>query len=120
MHPLFQNLNKTTFNITNPQYWTQYLTADVRQTSIAIAVWLIPVLLFAYADYGLFGLGHKFTVLLTLRLIFCAFSLYTIFVLRKVTTPREYDYIFLRWAASVIVLVLFITIVGHHLLPRTA
>ncbi|MEM5795467.1 MAG: GGDEF domain-containing protein [Bacillota bacterium] len=107
MRPFFTKLIEA-FNVDDPQYRAHYLAADTRQTSIAIAVWQIPVLLFTYADYGIFGLSPMFTALLTLRLVFCAFSLYTISVLRKVTTPPEYDQIFLRWAAFTIAITLFI------------
>jgi hypothetical protein len=41
------------------QYRANYLVEDARQTSIAIAVWLIPVLLFAYPEYLIFGLNRN-------------------------------------------------------------
>lgn len=83
-----------------------YLAADARQTRIAIAVWLVPVLFFAYPDYLIFGLSPAFTGLLTLRIAFCAFSLYTIGAMRKVVTVRDYEYVFLRWAAFAVCAVL--------------
>ncbi len=88
-------------------YREHYLAADARQTRIAIAVWLVPVLLFAYADYHFFGAGRQFMALFTVRLAFCAFSLYTISALARVSTAREYDNIFLRWAAFGVVAVLY-------------
>ena len=36
-------------------YRAYYLATDARHTRIAIAIWLIPVLLFAYLDYLVFG-----------------------------------------------------------------
>lgn len=91
------DLNKAT-DALEPQYRAHYLAADARQTSVAIAVWMVPVLLFAYADYHFFGAGPKFAASLALRVAFCAFSLFTIRALAKVATAREYDGIFLRWA----------------------
>lgn len=90
-----------------PQYRAHYLAADARQTSIAIAVWLIPSLLFAYSDYLIFGSSPRFAVSLALRLVFFLFSVYTIFALLKVATARDYDKIFLRWAAFATIVVLF-------------
>jgi len=91
-----------------PQYRACYLASDARQTSVAIAVWLVPVVLFAYADYHIFGLGPTFTASVAVRLAFCGISLYTIAALRKVATAREYDRIFLWWAAAAIAAVLFL------------
>ncbi|SMC45222.1 GGDEF domain-containing protein [Sporomusa malonica] len=89
-------------------YRAYYLVADARHTRVAIAVWLIPVLLFAYSDYLLFGYSSKFVLSLAIRLVFFVFSLYTIYALFKVSTGREYDYIFLRWAMFATAVVLFI------------
>lgn len=91
-----------------PEFRTHYLAVDARQSSVAIAVWLIPVLLFAYGDYQIFAAGPKFMALLALRLAFCLFSLYTIAALTKVASVRDYDHIFIRWAAVTIVLVLYL------------
>lgn len=90
------------------KYRAHYLAADARQASNAIAVWMIPVLLFAYPEYLIFGSSPKFAGLLALRLAFCVFSLYTISVVLKVATAREYDYAFLRWAILATAVVLFL------------
>lgn len=88
-------------------YRNYFLVTDARHTRVAIAVWLIPVLIFAYSDYLIFGYSSKFMALLAIRLVFSIFSLYTIYALLKVSTAREYDYIFLRWAMFAIAIVLF-------------
>lgn len=106
MRPFIPNLTEA-FDVLDSQYRAHYLATDARQTSTVIAVWLIPVLFFAYAEYGLFGLSPRFAASLTLRLVFCLFSLYTISALLKVDTPRNYDYIFLRWAVLTTALILF-------------
>ncbi len=90
-----------------PRYRAHYLAADARQTSVAIFVWLFPAVFFAYADYLIFGWGLTFAATAAVRLAFCGVSLYTIAALRKVATAREYDRIFLWWAAAAIVSVLF-------------
>lgn len=89
------------------QYRAYYLAADARQTSIAIAVWMLPVLFFAYPDYLTFGASPKFAGLLVLRIVLCLFSFYTIFALLRTASSSDYDYLFLRWAActSIVVLV---------------
>jgi diguanylate cyclase (GGDEF)-like protein len=91
-----------------PSYRVHYLAADARQTIVAIVIWLAPAILFAYADYLIFGWGPTFAASAAVRLAFCVVSLYTIAALRKVATPEEYDRIFLRWAASAIAAVLYL------------
>lgn len=91
-----------------PEYRAHYLAADARQTRVAIAVWLVPATLFGYADYLLFGWSTAFVVLAAVRLAFLLYSLGTIAALRKVATAREYDRIFLWWAAGAIVVVLIL------------
>lgn len=118
MHPPLSARTDSLDDLEN-QYREHYLAADARQTSIAIGVWLIPVVFFAYPDYLLFGLSSKFAGLLALRLAFCLFSLYTIFVMRKVATPRDYDHAFLRWAAFAVAAVLFFNYSWAHLVPPT-
>jgi diguanylate cyclase (GGDEF)-like protein len=100
-------------------YRDHYLTADVRQTCIAIAVWLVPLLLFGYADYLLFGAGPQFAASSALRLAFCAFSFYTIAALRKVATVRDYDKVFLRWAAFGVAVVLYLNYTWAGRVPPT-
>lgn len=100
-----------------PRYRAHYLAADARQTSVAIAVWLFPVVFFVYADYLIFGWTTLFSVLATIRLAFCAFSLYTIAALKKVAAAREYDHIFLRWATFSIVVVLVVNYFWARFVP---
>lgn len=100
-----------------PRYRAHYLAADARQTIVAIAVWLFPATLLAGADYLNFGWSSLFAVLAASRLAFCAFSLYTIAALRKVSTPREYDILFLRWAAFSIAVVLLVNYIWARFVP---
>lgn len=104
-----------------PRYRAHYLAADARQTSVAIAVWMIPVLLFAYGDYMLFGPSPRFAVSLALRLTFCGFSLYTIYALTKVATARDYERVFLCWAAVGAAAVLYLNYTwARHVPPNGA
>ncbi|MDT8903726.1 GGDEF domain-containing protein [Anaeroselena agilis] len=98
-------------------YREHYLAADARQASVAIAAWLVPLLLFAGGDYFLFGASRQLVVLLTLRLAFAAFSLYTISALAKITTPREYDNILLRWAVFAVIAVLYFNYAWARYIP---
>lgn len=116
MHPFSPAKNKT-FDDLDTQYRSHYLSADARQTSIAIAVWLVPMLLFAYGDYLIWGFSPKFAGALALRLVFCIFSLYTIFALTKVVTPRDYDRIFLHWAMAAVAVVVYINYSWAPLVP---
>ncbi|MDR7866144.1 MAG: GGDEF domain-containing protein [Sporomusaceae bacterium] len=102
-------------------YREHYLAKDARQTIIAIAVWMLPVLPFSYGDYIIFGASTQFAALLALRLIFCAFSVYTIRALAKVATARDYDTIFLRWAVFGIVVVTYFNYIwAQHIPPNGA
>lgn len=89
-------------------YREYYLLTDVRYTCLAIAIWLIPVLFFGYTDYLIFGYGNQFIVLLATRLFFFVISLYTVFILLKVSTVKQYDLIFLCWAFVTTIFILFI------------
>lgn len=75
---------------------------------MAIAIWLIPLLPLGYIDYLIFGNSYQLTVLLVSRLVFFLLSLYTIFVFLKVTSFKQYDSVFYRWAFITIAFVLFI------------
>jgi diguanylate cyclase (GGDEF)-like protein len=98
---------KTAKDGLDPQYRAHYLKEDARQTSIAIAIWLIPLLLFGLTDYSYFGSNPQLALSLVIRIALFIFSLYTISALLKVTTVRNYDFIFLRWAAFAVVAVLY-------------
>ncbi len=100
-----------------PRYRAHYLAADARQTSVAIGIWLIPVILLVYVDYHTFGWGRTFAAATGVRLAFCGVSLYTIAALRKVATPADYDRIFLRWAAAAIAAVLFLNYCWASFVP---
>lgn len=116
MHLFLPFINKG-LDVLEPQYRAYYLASDARQTSIAIAVWLIPVLLFAYSDYIILGLSPTFAASLILRLVFCVFSLYTISKLLKIATPRDYDQILLRWAIFATAVVLYCNYIWAPLVP---
>ncbi len=113
---LLPNLTEAA-NGLDARYRKHYLARDARQTIIAIAVWMVPVLLFAYGDLIIFGVGTQFAALLALRLTFCAFSVYTIRALVKVATVRDYDNIFLRWAAFGIALVTYFNYIWAAYIP---
>jgi diguanylate cyclase (GGDEF) domain len=101
------------------QFRTHYLAADARQTKIAIAAWLFPLLLMAYGDYGIFGRSPVFAALLAARLSLFLFSLYTIRKLSRVATTQEYDAIFLRWAALSLVVLLILNYSWAPYVPPT-
>ncbi len=107
MRQIWLTLTEATDDLES-QYRAHYLAADARQTILAIAIWLVPAVLLAYADYLTFGLSSVFAALAALRLAFCAYSLYTIAALKKVATARQYDNLFLRWAAVSIIVVLIL------------
>lgn len=90
------------------QYRLHYLAADARQTSIAIAVWLVPVLVFTYPEYLFHGLSREYIALLGLRILFCAYSIYTIAIMQTVATAQAYDWAFLRWATLATGFILFV------------
>lgn len=100
-------------------YRKYFLVADAKHTRIAIAVWLIPVLFFGYSDYLLFGYGSNFLALLVTRLLFFAFSLYTIHKLFKVSSAQEYDYIYLYWALFAIAVILYVNYSWAPYVPPT-
>jgi len=120
MRQFWHTLTETMDDL-KPSYRAHYLAADARQTRVAVAIWLIPVVLFAYADYLLFGWSSIFAVAVAARLAFCCLSLHTIAVLGKVASSRDYDRIFLRWAAAAIVAILIINYIwALHVPPSGA
>ncbi|MEN6412209.1 MAG: hypothetical protein ABFC84_05500 [Veillonellales bacterium] len=105
---ILKNQLDATDNDFESTYRDYYLKIDIRHTSIAIAIWLIPLLPLGYIDYLIFGKSNQLTILLVSRLVFFLLSLYTIFAFLKVTSFKQYDSIFYRWAIITIAFVLFI------------
>ncbi|MEN6565980.1 MAG: GGDEF domain-containing protein [Veillonellales bacterium] len=105
---ILKNQLDATDNDFESTYRDYYLKIDIRHTSIAIAIWLIPLLPLGYIDYLIFGKSNQLTILLVSRLVFFLLSLYTIFAFLKVTSFKQYDSIFYRWAIITIAFVLFL------------
>lgn len=118
MRPFLRNLTED-FGVSESQYRNYYLASDIRQTSLAIGIWMFPLLLLAYSEFIMLGWSLSFAVSLAVRLLFCLFSLYTITVLQKVSAPRIYDYIFLRWAIIAVIVILFFNYTWAPFVPPT-
>jgi diguanylate cyclase (GGDEF)-like protein len=99
------------------EYRIHYLPADATQMSIAITVWQIPNILFAYADFQLFNNTPLYWYLAANRMALLAFSGYAIHALREASTPEIFDRILLRWFIVVITLVLYINAAWAPVVP---
>jgi len=74
------------------KYRQHYLAADIRQAALGIACVALPIMIFGYFDYLLFGFTQQFYMLLTLRaglLIITALSIFL--MLKRVRRPAQFD-----------------------------
>jgi diguanylate cyclase (GGDEF)-like protein len=74
------------------KYRQHYLAADIKQSALGIACVALPILLFGYSDYLLFGLTQQFYLLLFLRaslLVIAALVIF--FMLSRVRGQAQFD-----------------------------
>lgn len=101
-------------------YRAYYLARDVRHTCLAIAVWLIPILIFGYSDYSVFGWGEEFFWLSLARSIFLVSCLGVITLLLRTSQVKQYDLTYLCWALLAVTFVLFINYMWASYVPPNA
>jgi diguanylate cyclase (GGDEF)-like protein len=75
------------------RYRAYYLASDIRHTIYGVLLVLIPVLLFAYTDYLLFGFASAFYYLTVVRLTFLLVCVVFILALRNVKDATSYDWL---------------------------
>ena len=73
-------------------YRRHYLRQDIIQTITVGSIWLLPNFLFIITDYLSVGEQSLFQNLLATRLLLLISLALALFILRRITSPRLYDY----------------------------
>ncbi len=80
------------------KYRQHYLAADVRQTALGIGCVALPIMVFGYSDYLLFGFTQQFYLLLYLRASLLVISaLLIILMLTGVKSVAQFDRLMLLY-----------------------
>jgi diguanylate cyclase (GGDEF)-like protein len=72
-------------------YRRYFLRADIFQANVAIALWQIPNLIFAYSDFAIFGTSALFYELLLARVATVIFSVLVILINSRIRNVRYFD-----------------------------
>ena len=80
------------------KYRQHYLAVDIKQSALGIGCVALPILLFGYSDYLLFGLTQQFYLLLFLRASLLVIAALTIFfMLSRVRGAAQFDRLMLLY-----------------------
>ncbi len=97
---------------TPEQYRAHYLDADRIQWRFALVLFAVPVAVFAWFDYALFGLSSTFYAFAALRVVLLGYSAWLWAYLPRVTVATLADRWLLLWGVLGI-LVMFINAIGR-------
>ena len=73
------------------KYREFHLRKDIKQARIAILLFAVPLIGFAFNDYQFFGLSQEFYGLVALRLGVLLYTVFVLFRIGKETSYRKYD-----------------------------
>ena len=73
------------------KYRDFHLSKDIKQARIAILLFAVPLIAFAFNDYQFFGLSQEFYVLVVLRLGVLLYTVFLLIQIGKVTSYKSYD-----------------------------
>ncbi|MBN1191943.1 MAG: PAS domain-containing protein [Dehalococcoidales bacterium] len=90
------------------RYRLQSLPGDIKQATGAIAIILIPTVLFLINDYFILGQRPLFYYLLAFRLVFLLNGIIVFSILRHLSSPDRYDRLVFQFGLWAIALITFI------------
>lgn len=89
-------------------YKRSYLKADIKQAKLGIILLIVPLLVFIFKDYQIFGFSSEFYGLLFLRIFFLAFTILLYVSLERLKNYRSYETSILFWGIIGVIVVLII------------
>ncbi|MCC6177156.1 MAG: GGDEF domain-containing protein [Chloroflexi bacterium] len=78
-------------------YRQHFLRNDASQATAGVLILALPLVLFAYSDYLLFGTSLGFVLLLAFRAGFLSFDIWIIRAIRRTQRYQTYDRLMLIW-----------------------
>ncbi len=96
----------SSLSITSEQYRLHYLNADIAQWRFAIALFVLSNIAFTWFDYTLFAWSSKFQLMMTVRLVHVAYSLWFWHQLTGITSVAKADRLMMLWCALGVALIL--------------
>ena len=83
--------------VTPEQYRAHYWATDAEQWRFALALFLVPTILFVWFDYKLNGTTWLFYGFVAMRLAMASYSLWLIFALRRLQDRHLLERLLLLW-----------------------
>ena len=85
-----------------------YLESDKNRTKIGLAILTIPIVIFSFNDYSLFGFSAQLYLLLSLRIILLSLTVALIFFLSKIRTLQEYERSITAFSATAVTILAYV------------
>jgi diguanylate cyclase (GGDEF)-like protein len=96
----------SSLSITSEQYRLHYLNADIAQWRFAIALFALSNIAFTWFDFKLFGWSSKFQLMLAVRFVHVAYSVWFWHRLQSIEQVAQADRLMMVWCALGMIVIL--------------
>ena len=102
-HSMFSRLQLELTGDQEDKYREFHIRKDIKQARIAILLFAVPLIGFAFNDYQFFGLSSEFYGLVALRLGILFYTVFELIQIGKVKSYRNYDRSITAYALVVLI-----------------